>query len=227
MAEVGLPLLVHGEVTDPTVDIFDRERVFIDTILKPLIETHPTLKIVMEHITTEDAVQFIRSLNHPDGTPKLNICATITPQHLLYNRNDIFKGGICPHMYCLPILKREKHREALLEAATSGDPRFFIGTDSAPHSTTAKESACGCAGIFTGHGAVELYAEAFDSVGRIDRLEGFVCHFGQQFYNLPINTRKIRLVKEDWKVPDTYTFGGEKLRPLRAGEVIHWKRQHV
>ncbi len=227
MAEVGMPLLVHGEVTDPAVDIFDREQVFIDTILKPLMDTHPTLKIVMEHITTENAVRFIRSQVNVDGTPNLNIRATITPHHLLYNRNDIFKGGICPHMYCLPILKREKHREALLEAATSGDPHFFIGTDSAPHSTTAKESACGCAGIFTGHGAVELYAEAFDSVGKIDRLEDFVSHFGQEFYNLPINKRKIRLVQEDWAVPEYYAFGDEQLRPLRAGGVIHWRRHHL
>ena len=227
MEEVGLPLLVHGEVTDPSVDIFDREKVFIDTVLTPIIEAHPGLKIVMEHITTEDAVQFIRAQNNPDGSPKLNLCATITPQHLLYNRNDLFKGGISPHMYCLPILKREKHREALLEAATSGDPRFFIGTDSAPHAIAAKESACGCAGIFTGHAAVELYAEAFDSVGKIDRLEGFVCQFGQQFYNLPQNTRRIRLVREDWTVPESYSFGGEKLRPLRAGQVIRWKRHHV
>lgn len=217
MAEVGMPLLVHGEVTHPSVDIYDRENVFIETVLQPLILRHPTLRVVMEHITTEDAVQFIRSCKSAD------IAATITAHHLLYNRSDMFCGGIRPHMYCLPILKREKHRQALLAAATSGDGRFFIGTDSAPHGIHAKESGCGCAGIFTGHAAVELYAEAFDSVGKIDKLEGFTSIFGQSFYGIPTNEKRVRLVREDWTVPESYKMGSGAVRPLRAGEVIRWK----
>lgn len=223
MAQVGLPLLVHGEVTHSSVDVFDREKVFIETILQPLAMRHPTLKVVMEHITTEDAVQYILSCRNADGTPNKNIAATITAHHLLYNRNDLLCGGIKPHMYCLPVLKRERHRLALLAAATSGDDRFFIGTDSAPHDLRAKESACGCAGIFTGHAAVELYAEAFDSVGEIGKLEGFTSIFGQNFYGLPLNEARVKLVKEDWIVPATYTVGDGEVRPLRAGEIIRWK----
>lgn len=211
-----MPLLVHGEVTDPTVDIFDREREFINRVLKPLLIAHPKLRVVMEHITTSEAVEFVRQA-------PTNVAATITAHHLLYNRSDLFKGGICPHMYCLPILKREAHRVALLEAATSGTPKFFIGTDSAPHAVERKESACGCAGIYTAHAAIELYAEAFDSIGALDKLEGFTSIFGQQFYGIGLNTRKIRLIKESWTVPETYAFGKSTVRPLRAGEEIKWK----
>jgi dihydroorotase len=225
MEDVGLPLLVHGEVTDAAVDVFDREKVFIDTILRPLTERHPQLRIVLEHITTQDAVQFIRSRTNPDGSPNMNVTATITAHHLLYNRSDIFRGGIRPHMYCLPILKRELHRAALLEAATSGDPRFFLGTDSAPHSVAAKETSCGCAGIFTAHAALELYAEAFDSVGKITALAGFASVHGQRFYGIPVSERKVRLVRKEWMVPEAYAFGEGELRPLRAGEVIRWRRE--
>lgn len=210
-------LLIHGEVTDATVDIFDREKVFIETILKPILEKFSTLKVVMEHITTADAVEFVTN-----GGP--NLAATITAHHLLYNRNDIFKGGICPHMYCLPILKREHHRQALLSAATSGNPKFFIGTDSAPHTVEAKESACGCAGIFTGHAALELYAEAFELANALDKLENFTSRFGQQFYNLPISNRKVQLIKQSWNVPETYKFGSSVVKPLRANQAINWER---
>jgi dihydroorotase len=216
MAEVGTILCIHGEVTDPSVDVFDRERVFIDEILKPLIASHPNLKIVMEHITTAEAVEFITS-----SSP--NIAATITAHHLLYNRNDIFKGGICPHMYCLPILKRETHRQALLQAASSGNPKFFAGTDSAPHSLESKESSCGCAGIFTAHAAVEFYAEALESVDALDKLEGFLSRYGAEFYGLPINSTKIRLVKEPWTVPDSYPFGKTTVIPLARNATLQWK----
>eukprot|EP01039_Chlorochromonas_danica_P008399 gene8399-9258_t len=217
MEDIGLPLLIHGEVTEKEVDIFDREEVFIRTILQPLIMTrYPRLKVVMEHITTKQAVEFIRDA-------PANIVATITAHHLLYNRNDIFRGGVCPHMYCLPILKREEHRQALLTAATSGSPKFFLGTDSAPHSVENKESACGCAGIFTAHAAIELYAEAFESVDALDKLEGFASIYGQQFYGLPLNQKKVRLVKESWNVPETLPFGSSTLKPLRAGQAVTWK----
>jgi dihydroorotase len=177
----------------------------------------------MEHITTHQAVAFVRDeLAH-----RPTVVATITAHHLLYNRTDIFKGGICPHMYCLPILKRETHRLALLDAATSGNPKFFIGTDSAPHATPTKESSCGCAGIFTAHAAVELYAEAFDSVGKVHLLEPFLSHFGQQFYGLGVSGRRVRLVRESWVVPDSYRFGGSSVRPLRAGETVGWRMEHL
>ena len=217
MAEIGMPLLVHGEVTDSNIDIFDREQVFIDRILGPLISKHQTLKVVMEHITTSNAVAFVKSCSS-------NVAATITAHHLLYNRNALFTGGICPHMYCLPILKREEHREALLEAATSGSPKFFLGTDSAPHAVSAKESACGCAGIFTGHAAIELYAEAFDSVGEINKLENFASVFGAEFYEIPISKKKVKLLREEWQVPESFSFGSSLLRPLRAGEMVKWKK---
>lgn len=217
MSNVGMPLLVHGEVVDPDVDIFDREKVFIETILAPLVRKFPDLKVVLEHITTADAVEFVRSCSP-------NVAATITAHHLLYNRTDLFKNGICPHMYCLPVLKRERHRQALVEAATSGSPKFFIGTDSAPHAVAAKESACGCAGIFTGHAAVELYAEAFERAGALDKLEDFVSVHGQNFYGISPNVRKIKLRKESWMVPETYSFGSAEVRPLRAGETVQWRK---
>lgn len=217
MSEVGLPLLVHGEVTDINVDVFDREKEFIESILKPLIIEFPTLKIVMEHITTAEAVQFVAECGE-------NVAATITAHHLLYNRNDIFKGGISPHMYCLPILKREKHRQALLLAATSGNRKFFLGTDSAPHAIHTKESTCGCAGIFTGHAPLELYAEAFDSAGALDKLEGFASIFGAEFYGLPVTTKKMRLIRESWLCPESYTFGSSEVKPLRANQMIRWKK---
>ena len=217
MSEVGLPLLIHGEVTDANVDVFDKEKEFIETILKPLIIEFPTLKIVMEHITTAEAVRFVAECGD-------NVAATITAHHLLYNRNDIFKGGISPHMYCLPILKREKHRQALLLAATSGNRKFFLGTDSAPHAINTKESYCGCAGIFTGHAPLELYAEAFDSAGALDKLEGFASIFGAEFYGLPVTTTKMRLIRESWLCPESYTFGSSEVKPLRAGQSLRWKK---
>ncbi len=216
MAAKGLPLLVHGEVTDPDVDIFDREAVFIETILIPLLKQFPDLHLVLEHITTTQAVDFVSSMPN-------NIAATITPHHLLMNRNAIFKGGIRPHHYCLPILKREQHRQSLVKAACSGNPKFFLGTDSAPHSQTTKESACGCAGIYSAHAAIELYAEAFEQAGALDKLEGFSSCFGPDFYRLPRNTRRVKLIKEDWQVPDELAFDNGKLIPLRAGESVHWK----
>lgn len=217
MSDVGMLLLIHGEVTDASVDIFDREKVFIETILRPILEKFPNLKVVMEHITTSDAVEFVTNAGP-------NLAATITAHHLLYNRNDIFKGGVCPHMYCLPILKREQHRQALLSAATSGNPKFFIGTDSAPHSVEAKESACGCAGIFTGHAALELYAEAFESANALHRLEDFTSRFGQEFYGLPLSEKKVKLLKQDWIVPETFKFGTSVVKPLRANQAISWER---
>ncbi|MEJ2509343.1 MAG: dihydroorotase, partial [Gammaproteobacteria bacterium] len=216
MAESGLPLLVHGEVTDPGVDIFDREKAFIDRTLNQLRKDYPELRIVFEHITTEDAVQFVE-------TAPNNIAATVTPQHLLYNRNALFKGGIRPHYFCLPVLKRETHREALLQAAISGEPRFFLGTDSAPHARDAKETACGCAGIYTAHAAIELYAEAFEQAGALDRLEAFASHFGADFYKLPRNTDTITLEKRPWEVPREQSLGEGTLVPLRAGETVNWQ----
>lgn len=213
-----IPLLLHGEVTDSNIDVFDREAVFIDKVLQPLRKDFPELKIVLEHITTAQAVEFVQA------APE-NIAATITPQHLLFNRNDIFKGGIRPHYYCLPILKREKHREALVKAATSGNPKFFLGTDSAPHSQDAKESACGCAGMYSAHAAIELYAEAFEQNNAIDKLEDFASKFGPQFYNLPVNKEKITLLKEAHQIKEYYHFGNDKLIPLKAGETIQWKLQ--
>ncbi len=215
MQRAGLLLLVHGEVTSPEIDLFDREAVFIDQQLIPLRKDFPELKIVMEHITTKEAAQYVAS----EGS---NLGATITAQHLLYNRNAIFTGGVRPHYYCLPVLKRETHRLALLEAATSGNPRFFLGTDSAPHAAHLKEHAVGCAGCYTAHAAMELYAAAFDSVGKMDKLEGFASHFGADFYGLPRNTDTITLKREAWTAPESYPFGDAVLKPLAGGEELQW-----
>jgi dihydroorotase len=216
MQEVGMPLLVHGEATDPEIDVFDREKAFIEQVLGPLVDRFPDLKIVLEHVTTRDAVQYVEITGG-------NIAATITAHHLLMNRNAMFLNGIRPHHYCLPVLKREEHREALIEAATSGNPKFFLGTDSAPHARSAKEAACGCAGIYTAHAGIELYAIAFEEAGALDRLEAFASRFGPRFYGLPLNTDTITLVREGWTVPQSIAFGGDTLVPLRAGESIPWK----
>lgn len=215
MAACGLPLLVHGEVTDPAVDMFDREAQFIQRVLAPLMERLPTLRIVFEHITTREAAEFVA--NGPDS-----LAATLTPHHLLMNRNALFVGGLRPHHYCLPVLKRETHRQALLQAATSGSRKFFLGTDSAPHPQSAKESACGCAGMYSAHAAIELYAEAFDSVGALDQLEAFASFNGPDFYRLPRNISKITLERREQSVPATLAFGDEQLVPLRASETIPW-----
>jgi dihydroorotase len=216
MEKIGMRLLVHGESPQSDVDVFDREAHFIDSVLAPLLERFPALPVVFEHITTDRAVDFVRSA-------RSGVAATITPQHLLHNRNAIFSGGIRPHYYCLPILKRERDRQALLAAATSGNPRYFLGTDSAPHERSTKETACGCAGMFTAHAAIELYAEAFESAGRLDRLEGFASHFGADFYGLPRHTDTISLFKEAWTGPQQYPFGSGTLIPYRAGEPIGWR----
>ena len=220
MERVGLPLLVHGEVTDPAIDLFDREKVFIDTVLAPLIARFPRLKVVMEHITTRDAAEFV-------AQGPSTVAATITAHHLLYNRNAIFLGGVRPHWYCLPVLKRETHREALVAAATSGNPKFFLGTDSAPHARLTKEAACGCAGCYTAYAAIELYAEAFEQAGALDKLEAFASFHGPDWYGLPRNTGTLTLVKEEWTVPAGYDYvtGGsvDQLVPLRAGETLGWK----
>lgn len=218
MQRCGMPLLVHGEVTAPDVDVFDREAVFIERVLVPLLKDMPQLRVVFEHITTRDAVQFVT------GAPP-HIAATITAHHLLYNRNAMFSGGLRPHYYCLPVLKREVHREALGKAATSGNPKFFLGSDSAPHEQHAKESACGCAGCYTAYAAVELYAEAFEQLDALDRLEGFASFFGADYYRLPRNTGKITLRRETWQVPDSLPFGEHRLVPLRARENLAWKFQ--
>lgn len=218
MEAQGLPLLVHGEVTDPAVDLFDREKVFIDTVLEPLLRRFPKLRLVMEHITTKDAAEFVASAGE-------NVGATITAHHLLYNRNAIFQGGVRPHWYCLPVLKRETHREALVAAAISGNPSFFLGTDSAPHAKHTKEAACGCAGCYTAYAAMELYAEAFDKAGALDKLEAFASFHGPDFYRLPRNQDRITLSKEPMVVPDAYPYlDGESLVPLRAGETLAWKQ---
>ncbi|MHB1116023.1 dihydroorotase [Sideroxydans sp.] len=216
MQRCGIPLLVHGEVTSPDIDIFDRESVFIERVMQPLLKDLPELRVVFEHITTKDAAEFVMSA--PD-----NIAATLTPQHLLYNRNAMLVGGIRPHYYCLPILKRETHREALLKAATSGSKKFFLGTDSAPHAQHTKENACGCAGCYSAHSAIELYAEAFENAGALDKLEGFASFYGADFYDLPRNTEKVTLCKEEWLVPASVGFGEHQLVPLRAGEQMKWK----
>ena len=217
MEHVGLPLLVHGEATDPKIDLFDREKVFIDTVLLPLTQRFPQLKVVMEHITTQDAAEFVA--NSP-----LTVAATITAHHLLYNRNAIFLGGVRPHWYCLPVLKRETHRAALLAAATSGNPKFFLGTDSAPHAKGAKEAACGCAGCYTAYAALELYAEAFEQVGALDKLEAFASFNGPDWYGLPRNSGTVTLLKENWTVPADYPYiTGDSIVPLRAGETLSWK----
>jgi dihydroorotase len=216
MAEIGLPLLIHGEVTDPEVDVFDREALFIDEILDPLRKRLPELKIVMEHITTKQAAEYVAAAGD-------NLAASITPHHLLMNRNAIFQGGIQPHHYCLPILKREEHRLALVKAATSGSKKFFLGTDSAPHPKGAKESACGCAGIYSAFAAMPLYAEAFEAVGALDKLEAFASFNGPDYYGIKRNTGSITLIKEDWTVPNEYKMGADTLVPLRAGETLSWK----
>jgi dihydroorotase len=210
--------LVHGEVTGPEIDVFEREHRFIDEVLGPTLQRFPKLRVVFEHITTARAVDFVK--NARDG-----VAATITPQHLLHNRNAIFEGGIRPHYYCLPILKTEGDREALVAAATSGDPRFFLGTDSAPHEQRTKENACGCAGMFSAHAGIELYAEAFEDAGRLDRLEGFASDFGPDFYRLPRNESRIRLQRRDWSPPANYPYSrdGGSLVPMRAGETVRWQ----
>ncbi len=216
MSDVGMPLLVHGEVTHTDVDIFDREKRFIDDQLVGLVNRFPNLKVVFEHITTADAAQFVREASD-------KIAATITAHHLLYNRNHMLAGGIRPHFYCLPILKRNTHQEALLDAATSGSAKFFLGTDSAPHAQNAKEISCGCAGCYTAYAAIELYAEAFEQRNALDKLEGFASHFGADFYQLPRNQDTITLVREPWTAPPSLTFGEQQLIPLRAGETLNWR----
>jgi len=216
MQEVGMPLLVHGEVTDQDIDLFDREAVFIERVMRPLRRDLPALPIVFEHITTRDAAQYVAEADGP-------IAATITAHHLLYNRNEIFKGGINPHYYCLPVLKREEHRLALVTAATSGDERFFLGTDSAPHAIGAKEAACGCAGCYTALHAMEMYAEAFEQAGALDRLEAFASFNGPAFYNLPRNEGTITLARESWTLPATVPMGDTQLVPLNGGQPINWK----
>ena len=216
MAKHGLPLLVHGEVTDPAVDVFDREMVFIDRVLSPLVDRVSGLKVVFEHITTAEAVTWVLQ------TPP-QVAATITPHHLLLDRNAIFSGGLNPHHYCLPVLKRDIHREALVWAATSGNPRFFLGTDSAPHPQHSKECGAGCAGIFSAHAAIELYAEVFEDAGVIDLLEGFASHFGADFYGQDRNEGELTLVREEWTVPPTFAFGDHDVVPFRSGETIRWR----
>jgi len=216
MTVLGMPLLVHGEVTDSHIDIFDREKVFIDTVLAPLRARFPALRIVLEHITTADAAQFVQGAGD-------NIAATITPQHLLYNRNHLLVGGVRPHLYCLPVLKRNTHQQALQDVIASGHRRFFLGTDSAPHAQPSKETACGCAGCYSAHAALELYAEAFEQAGALQHLEAFAAFNGPDFYRLPRNTQKITLVREPWTVPDSYPLGCSAVVPLRAGEQIQWR----
>ena len=216
MSEVGLVLQVHGEVTDPDVDVFDREARFIDSVLTPTVEKFASLKVVFEHITTSAAARFVLQA-------RAGVAATITPQHLLMNRNALFMGGIRPHLYCLPVLKTEPDRRTLLDVLASGDPRFFLGTDSAPHARHTKEAACGCAGIFSAHAGIELYAEVFDAIGALPKLEGFASHFGADFYGLPRNAERITLVKDEWDVPAHYPFGSAEIVPLRAGERIAWR----
>ena len=213
-----LPLLIHGEVTDEHCDIFDRERVFVDTSLSAIAEHFPGLRIVLEHVTTAEAVQFVQAAGE-------KIAATITPQHLLFNRNALLAGGIRPHYYCLPIIKRERHRLALVAAATSGNPKFFLGTDSAPHVTSLKETACGCAGCYSAHAALELYAEAFERADALDKLEGFASFYGPDFYRLPRNTSTVTLAKTSWTVPAFYGEAGLTITPLKAGEELSWKLQ--
>jgi len=216
MEELGLPLLVHAEVTDADVDVFDRERVFIERNMIPLIARFPGLRVVFEHITTREAAEFVAG-----GSS--NVAATITAHHLLMNRNAMFAGGMRPHHYCLPVLKREEHRLALVKAAISGSPKFFLGTDSAPHAKSTKEASCGCAGMYTAHAAIEFYAEAFEAAGGLDKLEGFASFYGADFYGLSRNSEKITLVKESWQVPDSLPFPDDGLVPLRAGASISWK----
>jgi len=216
MEKHGVVLSLHGEVTDTDIDVFDRERVFVDTQLTRIVRDFPGLRIVLEHITTREAAAFVREA-------QVNMAATVTPQHLMWSRNALFTGGIRPHFYCLPILKREMHRQALVAAATSGHPRFFLGTDSAPHARQTKENACGCAGCYSAHAALELYAEVFDDAGALDRLEGFASRFGADFYGLPRNAGTVTLRRESWTVPAEYPFGADTIVPLRAGEAMRWQ----
>ena len=216
MEKHGVVLSVHGEVTDPDIDVFDRERVFVERSLARVVRDFPALKIVLEHITTREAAQFVRAA-------PATVAATITPQHLLYSRNAMLVGGVRPHLYCLPILKRETHRQALVDAAVSGNPKFFLGTDSAPHARHTKETACGCAGCYSAPAALELYAEAFERAGALDRLEGFASRFGAAFYGLPPHTDTVTLVREPWTVPADYPLGEHTIVPLRAGESVRWK----
>ncbi len=216
MQQASMPLLVHGEVTDPDVDTFDREAVFLERVLAPLVERFPRLKVVVEHITTRDAVAFV------ERAPA-NVAATVTAHHLLLNRDALFAGGIRPHHYCRPVLKRETHRRAVLRAATSGNPKFFLGSDTAPHGRKAKECACGAAGIYTAHAALEFYAEAFEAAGALDRLQAFASDFGADFYGLPRNRGVVRLERVEWEVPHEYPFGGETVVPLRAGQKLGWR----
>ncbi|HUL97416.1 MAG TPA: dihydroorotase [Usitatibacter sp.] len=216
MQEAGMPLLLHGEVTDADVDVFDREAVFVDRTLGPLVKRFPGLKVVLEHATTHEAVAFVERAGP-------HVAATLTPQHLLLNRNALFAGGLNPHYYCLPVIKRETHRRALVKAAISGSPKFFLGTDSAPHSRASKESCCGHAGIYTAHAALELYAEAFEAAGALDKLEAFASHYGADFYGLPRNKGKVTLEKSSWEVPAELEFGAEKVVPMRAGQALAWR----
>jgi len=216
MEKHDLPLLLHGEVTDPAVDVFDREPVFIERHLAPLVREFPGLRLVLEHVTTRQAVEFVQQA-------PANVAATITVHHLLHNRSAMFQDGLRPHYYCLPVLKREEHRMALLQAASGGNPKYFLGTDSAPHARHAKESGCGCAGIYTAHAALELYAEVFEAAGALKKLEAFASHFGPDFYRLPRNHDRLTLKKESWTVPTEYAFGEDTLVPLRAGETVAWK----
>ncbi len=216
MASAGMPLLVHGEVTDPAIDIFDREAVFIETVLRPVLARHPDLKVVLEHVTTRQGVDFVRSAG-------ANVAGTITAHHLLWNRNAIFQGGLNPHAYCLPVLKREAHREALVSAATSGETSFFLGTDSAPHPQSAKESGCGCAGIYTAHAALELYATAFAKAGKMENLEAFASLNGPAFYGLEAASEMITLESKTWLVPDSFELGDGCVVPMLAGQELHWK----
>lgn len=215
MERLGMPLLVHGEVTDNDIDIFDREAVFIDRHLRPLIQKFPQLRVVLEHITTADAVEFVSQAG-------ANVAATITAHHLMYNRNHMLAGGIRPHFYCLPILKRNRHQAALIAAATSGNPKFFLGTDSAPHARGKKEAACGCAGSYTAYAALELYTEVFDEAGALDKLEDFASHFGPDFYRLPRNEHRVTLEKKPWQMPSSFAFNDDTIIPIKAGEVLNW-----
>jgi dihydroorotase len=216
MQEAGMPLLVHGEVTDPEVDVFDREAVFLESIMAPLVARFPRLKLVLEHVTTREGVAFV------ERAPP-NVAATITAHHLLLNRNAIFSGGLRPHHYCLPVIKREEDRQALVRAATSGSPKFFLGTDTAPHPRGAKECECGAAGIYTAHAAIELYAEAFEAAGALDKLEAFASHSGADFYGLPRNTARVTLERAEWRVPGEYPFGDATVVPMRAGGLVRWR----
>jgi dihydroorotase len=216
MAEADMPLLVHGEVTDGAVDIFDRERVFIERVLAPLVQRFPALKVVLEHATTREAVQFVREASD-------NVAATLTAHHLLLNRNALFAGGVRPHHYCLPIIKREVHRQALVDAAVSGSRKFFLGTDSAPHARHTKETNCGCAGVYTAHAAIELYAEAFEQAGALEKLDAFAGRFGAEFYGLPVNDERLTLERSDVVVPSEFQFGDDTLVPFRSGEIVRWR----